>query len=89
MKKENGILSDVSAEDVELLKTHPKEFWKDVTTIGDKAFLSCSDLLEVEIPESVTSLGMSAFKGSGLKKVKINGGISTISYQAFADCLEL
>ena len=41
-----------------------------VTSIGERAFIGCSDLTSVTIPNSVTSIGLYAFeKCSGLEKV--------------------
>ena len=42
-----------------------------VTTIGDRAFQSCTGLTEITIPNSVTSIGFGAFGGcSGLTSFK-------------------
>jgi len=40
-----------------------------ITSIGDRAFLDCSDLSSITIPESVTSIGNSAFNGCQLETV--------------------
>ena len=43
-----------------------------VTSIGDRAFLNCSNLTEVTIPDSVTSIGEHAFAGCyNLRSVSI------------------
>ena len=43
-----------------------------VTSIGDMAFLNCSDLLSVTISEDVASIGDSAFcKCSGLQEIRV------------------
>ena len=45
---------------------------RNVTSIGDRAFLECSDLVSVTIPSSLTSIGEYAFSGcSGLTAVHI------------------
>ena len=41
----------------------------DVTTIGNAAFTGCSNLVSVNIPESVTSIGNEAFQGCMLQNV--------------------
>lgn len=38
MEKKDGVLTDVTEDDLELLKSNPKEFWKGVTKIGEYAF---------------------------------------------------
>ena len=61
-----------------------------VTSIGEWAFASCSDLTSVEIPNSVTSIGDDAFYDcSGLTSVKIPNGVISIGAQAFLHCSSL
>ncbi len=61
-----------------------------VTTIGDSAFLGCSGLTSVIIPNGVTTIGNSAFLGcSGLTSVTIPNGVTAIGSQAFYRCAGL
>ena len=63
---------------------------KPVTSIGDYAFVHCSSLTEVTIPEGVTSIGVGAFGAcSNLTKVIIAEGVTTIGDGAFAGCSSL
>ena len=57
-----------------------------VTAIGEKAFEGCSDLIIVEIPESVTSIGDYAFKGCGFVTFEIPNSIQDLGHGIFADC---
>ena len=49
------------------------------------AFLGCSKLEAISIPESVTTIESHAFENSGLKSVVIPGSVETIEYCAFAN----
>ena len=58
-----------------------------VTSIGDGAFLDCSGLTSVDIPNSVTYIGYGAFSDcSGLTSVTIPNSITSIGNSAFYGC---
>ena len=58
--------------------------------IGEQAFLGCSTLTEIKIPDNVATIGCSAFQRcTNLKTVEIGSGIKTIEYNTFASCLQL
>lgn len=61
-----------------------------VTTIGEYAFYDCSSLTSIEIPDSVQSIGTSAFSGcSAVATITIGSGVSTIGDYAFAHITNL
>ena len=63
---------------------------KPVTIIGGDAFINCSGMTKVLIPDSVTTIWASAFKGcSGLKDFMFPDGLSTIMSSAFQGCTGL
>ena len=60
-----------------------------VTAIGKNAFLNCSALAKVTIPQSVTSIGDGAFQNSSLTDVSIPQGVTSIGEDAFYQCYGL
>jgi hypothetical protein len=61
-----------------------------ITGIEDSAFQSCTNLISVNIPNSVTSIGDSAFNGcTGLASVTIPSGVTSIGNSAFNRCTSL
>lgn len=57
-------------------------------SIGNRAFAYCKDLSEIKIPKSVFSIGSNAFRNSGLKKIVLPEGITTLS-ETFQGCDKL
>jgi hypothetical protein len=61
-----------------------------VTSIGDRAFENCEDLISILIPNSVTSIGESSFAGCrSLTSLSIPEGVVSIGINAFSDCQSL
>ena len=60
-----------------------------VTSIGDAAFVECSSLTSIMIPNSVTSIGDYAFAASGLTSVSIPDSVMSIGSYAFDYCYSL
>ena len=61
-----------------------------ITAIGEKAFMSCSDLTEVRIPSSVTRIKDYAFDGcTSLAKVNIPSTVTVINRYVFRNCTSL
>ena len=67
-----------------------KEKAYSVTRIGNSAFLYCSGLISITIPNSVTSIGEAAFQGcSGLTSITIPNSVTSIGCWAFLQCYGL
>lgn len=60
-----------------------------VKVINDGAFYNCPDLKRVNLPSSVTKIGVGAFEKSGIRSIEIPSGVTSIGYLAFKDCSNL
>ena len=60
-----------------------------VTEIGGQAFIYCSNLTEVDLPEGLKTIGSSAFQSTGIKELKIPKTVETLGIGAFQDCVAL
>ena len=61
-----------------------------VTSIGEKAFVSCRNLTSITLPEDVTSIGHYAFASChSLTSITLPEGVTSIGFQAFAYCHSL
>ena len=55
-----------------------------VTSIGERAFEHCKSIEEVVLPKFLTSIGDSAFTGSGLRTISLPESLTHIGKNAFA-----
>jgi hypothetical protein len=60
-----------------------------VTAIGDTAFASCEALAEIEIPNTVGTIGEAAFAWTALTAVTIPASVTSIGTSAFSNCINL
>lgn len=57
--------------------------------IASQAFLRCANLVDMNIPDSVISIGEFAFAGSGIVNLKIGNGMEIIERGVFMTCINL
>ncbi len=58
-------------------------------SIAEEAFRNCANLKKVYTPDSLTHIGIYAFRNSGLAEVHLAEHVSYLGYGAFAECDEL
>lgn len=60
-----------------------------IVEIQDGAFNGCSSLSQINIPNSLVSIGQKAFLGTNITELSFPSSISSIGYCAFQDCKSL
>ena len=60
-----------------------------LTEIGSGVFAYCNNLKNIEIPETVTKIGGSAFEQTNLTSIKIPASVTDIGWFAFLHCGQL
>lgn len=60
-----------------------------VKSVGDKAFKNCSNLIIIEIAQTITSIGIECFYGCCALEEFDNAGIVTLGAKSFAECSNL
>lgn len=60
-----------------------------VTEIGESDFEGCTSLNWINLPKSLTKIGVSAFEGAGLGDIDIPNSVTSIGDNAFKDCYNL
>ena len=60
-----------------------------ITTIEDRAFYGCASLQSIALPDTLVSIGVSAFEKTGLVSVVIPANVTTIRKDCFKDCKSL
>ena len=65
------------------------QYFTGLTTINDYAFLNCTGLTSITIPESVSRIGIYAFQSNGLTSITIPESVTRIGNAAFLNCSSL
>lgn len=87
-----GKLEDLNLADANIVEGGDNYFLDYSTTenvLGQSAFWGCPSLKNIIIPNSVTSIGASAFSNSNITSITIPGNVNKIGAGAFQNCLDL
>ena len=79
-------IGDVFRDHNEITSFNELQYFTGITTIGYYAFMNCTNLTSVVIPEGVTRLDYMAFAYSGLTEITIPESINWTSNVVFEGC---
>ncbi|ORX76707.1 hypothetical protein BCR32DRAFT_248534 [Anaeromyces robustus] len=99
LDSENGILTISGSGEMEISTGFPPWYEnresiqsviiEGVTSIAKTAFYECTSLTSITIPNSVISIGLCAFVGSGITSINIPKSVTSIEEGAFMGCSHL
>lgn len=90
MYKDNVLRRKRNKVDIELLKSDPETFWKEISIVGPACFVGNENLEEIVIPEGITEIGELAFKDcANLKKITLPTTLKKVGTGAFILCKKL
>ncbi|MCR5659248.1 MAG: leucine-rich repeat protein [Bacteroidales bacterium] len=79
-------LGEAFAQNADISSFDELQYFISLTSIGEFAFLYCTGLTSVVIPNSVSSIGGQAFYECGLSSVTIPSSVTFVGFQAFSYC---
>ena len=84
-----GIVYASFIQHVQNVKIETIKIGDGITAIGERARLGMNSVTKIELPDSLTSIGNSAFAGSGIEAIKFPSKLKTIGAEAFSSCANL
>ena len=82
-------LGEVFKGNTEITSFNELQYFTGLSAIADNAFQGCSSLASVTFPKGLETIGVSAFRYSGLTSVKMPSSLTKICKFAFRDCNQL
>ena len=83
-------LGEVFADNADITSFDELQYFTGLTGIDDNAFMGCSNLASVTLPENISSIGSYAFYGcNALTTFTIPQGVSEVGTYAFRGCTGL
>ena len=79
-------IEDSAFEGCENLKEILFEEGSKLRTIGEQVFYKCKNLVKINLPEGLTSIGHSAFNSSGLESIVLPTTLKRIEDYTFNEC---
>ena len=76
-------LGTVFSQKTDITSFNELAYFTGLTTIADRAFIGCSNLASVIIPDNVATIGNRAFALTGLTSLELKNGVSSLKEMAF------
>ncbi|MBO4641669.1 MAG: leucine-rich repeat protein [Bacteroidaceae bacterium] len=83
-------LGEVFKNNTEITSFDELQYFTGLTSIGDGAFDGCEGLTSIILPNSLTSIGEEALRGTGITSITIPASVNSLNNNtAFEDCASL